>query len=269
MRQNDTAALGYKGVPMTTPHPIPEISVMIKSSNPKRIAIPLANSSSRPSKTKSPKPESAKASIKTSISHILPENWESPITQPRDAAAGPEKTSVKNKLVDTEPISAEEKTFKEKLASLYTTFPAAARTQLTEARFTKYMYRAITHDNALRALFETKELPVISNLDNLNSETERQYPFARYASFTIKIEGHENGTFVFEKRQDYKLIGWCQPEPFSFLVAQTAISPHQSPPPSSVCTMDRPIEAKLTTSTHVIKFSKGKVCRFQNKNVIG
>jgi len=247
---------------MNTPHPILEISVMIKSSNPKRIAIPRENSISRPSKTKSPKPESAKAAhIKTSISHILPENWESPITQPSDAAAGSEKTSVKNKPVDTEPMSAEEKTFKEKLESLYKTLPEAAKTQLKQARFTKYMYRAITHDNALRALFETKDLPVISNLDNLNFETARQYPFARYAAFSIKIKGHEKGKFVFEKRQDYELIGWCQRcqpyEHFSFPVAHNVTSSNQSPLSSRVFTMDRPVEAKLTTSTHVRKFSNG------------
>lgn len=254
---------------MTTHHPILEIPVIIQSSNPKRIAITLANRSNSPSpttvarrlsKTISPEPESPQTYIKTAISHILPVNWKSPITKPMDADDQHENTSVKNKRVHKETMSSEEKTlYKEKLSSLYTTLPAAAQTQLTEVRFTKYMYRAITHDNALRALFQTKDIPVIANLSNLNFETARQYPFTSYAAFTIKIEGHETGTFVFEKRQNYKLIGWCQNKPFSFQVQQKAISPNQSHRPTTVCTTTRPIEAKLTTAHRVIEFSKGNV----------
>ena len=259
---------------MPHPHDILTMNspVTTPNSNPKRVAMQeaLPNRSKSPSPTtvarrlsNPPEQEATESYIKTSISHILPGNWPSPITKPMTHDDHPE-----NILVTTKPVQTAAAVYKEKVAALYTTLPKEAQTHLNEATFTKYMYRAIKHNEDLRTLFQKDDIPNVANLQNLKFETYRQQG-AGYTAFNIHLKGLETGQFVFEKRQDYKLMGWCQHEPFSFLVAQTAISPHQSPPPSSVCTMDRPIEAKLTTSTHVINFSKGKVCRFQNKNVIG
>jgi len=253
---------------MHTLHAILENPIMLQSSNPKRIAMNVADRTASPSPTtvarklSNPEvPQTRPSYTKTSISHILPVTWKSPITQPTEDDEPAENTSVKANRVAKKALSSKEtKLYKEKLSSLYTTLPPAAQTQLTEARFTKYMVRAITHDDALRTLFQTKGIPRIDNLSNLTFETFRQSPF-NYAAFNIQIKGHETGNFVVEKRQDYTLIGWCQNKPFSFQVQQKYGNPNQRQPqrPTTVFTNTQPSEARLTTAHGVIKFSKGTV----------
>jgi hypothetical protein len=179
--------------------------------------------------------------IKTSISHLLPVNYPSPLTQPEEV---------------TEAIEARYHAVKKNLTHVYKQIPITAQQQFSKKDFKKYMYPAIKHDARLSEIFENSTPPRISNSENLASEAHRQYPFRHYTGLNIKIEGHTNGQFIFEKRTNYTLIGWChQNKHFSFQ-EQSLAPPSRKYRAATVSSNNHPIEAKLSNASKSIHFSQ-------------
>jgi len=241
--------------------------VTIQSSNPKRIALQTLDRSNSPSPTavarrlSNPEtPAITQSYTKTAISHILPKNWKSPITEPAQILSAKKttnpdsytKTSISHILPENwkSPITAppqENPAYAPKLSALYLTLPVQIRNIVQKETFEHVLQAAIPHDTCLQAIFNGQQLPVFETSSVRNS-LPGSYSDS-WSSVALRFEGHPKGQFVFQQYKEYKLVGWCH---------QNKVINFQPSAKSAVHMVRKPIWATLTTHNKHHTFENGK-----------